>query len=117
MGLSEQDTSVGLSEQDRSVGLSEQDTKHRIQERDRTVFQPDLYARETVVVDVILLQDSAPVVIEIDAHLLPTVDAIVPQHRLATCMEEGGERNSQNGCPRQSMDTTTVGIAGENSLC
>ena len=40
-----------------------------------------------MVVDVILLQDSAPVVIEIDAHLLPTVDAIMPQHRLATCTD------------------------------
>jgi len=42
-----------------------------------------------VVVDVILFQDPAPIVIEIDTHLLPTVDPIVPQYWLATCGSQG----------------------------
>ena len=43
-----------------------------------------------MIVDVILFQDSAPIVIEIDTHLLPTVDPIVPQYWLATCGSQGG---------------------------
>ena len=45
---------------------------------------PDLYAWEAMIVDVVFLQDSAPVVIEIDAHLFSTVDPIVPQYGLTT---------------------------------
>ena len=52
-----------------------------------------------MVVDVILLKDSAPVVIEIDPHLFPTVDAVVPQDGLATC----GDPH-----PRQSIGVDLV---------
>ena len=38
-----------------------------------------------MIVDVVFLQDSAPVVVEIDAHLFSTVDSIVPQYGLTTC--------------------------------
>ena len=51
-----------------------------------------------MVVDVVLFEDPAPVVIEIDAHLLPTVDPIVPQYRLATCGgQEGGGVEEREG--------------------
>ena len=51
-----------------------------------------------MVVDVVLFEDPAPVVIEIDAHLLPTVDPIVPQYRLATCGgQEGGGKGDMEG--------------------
>ncbi len=38
-----------------------------------------------MVIDIVLLQDSAPVVVEINAHLLAAVDAVTPEYRLATC--------------------------------
>ena len=38
-----------------------------------------------MIVDVVFLQDSAPVVVEIDANLFSTVDPIMPQYGLATC--------------------------------
>ena len=44
---------------------------------------PNLNAREAVVVDVILFQDSAPIVIEIDPYLLPTVNSVVSKNWMA----------------------------------
>lgn len=52
-----------------------------------------------MIVDVVLLQDSAPVVIEIDAHLFSTVDPIVPQYGLTTYRKKrGGEGGMLNHC-------------------
>ncbi len=50
-----------------------------------TVYTPDLDARERVIVNVVFLQNSTTIVIEIDAHLFPTVNAVVSEDGLTTC--------------------------------
>ena len=48
---------------------------------------PNLNAREAVIVDVILFQDSASVVIEIDSYLFPAVNSVVSEYRVTACRD------------------------------
>ena len=50
-----------------------------------TCHTPDLNAREGMVVDVVLFQDSTSIVIEVDSHLLSAVDTIMSQDWLTAC--------------------------------
>lgn len=56
-------------------------------------YIPDLYAGEAVVVNVVLLQDATPIVVEVDAHLLAAVDPVAPEHWLTA----GGDPHTSEG--------------------
>lgn len=51
---------------------------------------PDLYAGEAVIVDIVLLQDPAPVVVEVDANLLAAVNPVASEDGLTS----GGDPHS-----------------------
>ena len=68
-------------------------------------LSPYLNSREAVVVDVILLQHSSPVVVEINTDLFPAVNSVVSQHWVATC---GDPHSSQRiGVNLISLDKTS----------
>ncbi len=76
--------------------------------------KPDLDAREAVVVDVVLLQDAASIVVEVDAHLLASVDAIVSEDRLTA----GGDPHSSQsvGMDLVSLDQPSATVVLDGVL-
>ena len=59
-----------------------------------------------MVVDVILLEHSSPIVIEINADLFPAVNSVVSQHWVATCGDpHSGQRVGVNLIP---LDETSA---------
>lgn len=74
---------------------------------------PYLYARETVIIYVILFQDTSPIVIEIYPHLFSTVNSVVSQSWLATYKQSMNRTHSYN----RDTPSSHVTVCDHNILC